>query len=134
MAPLTVEAHLLLSEKLFEVVAVLFYFGLAVPSIAWFFGDFLIVEEVVGCDEDLDVGVRAMLFDNFCKFLNTIEQNLDIYGVVEGLFHLSGVMVDISGGKIFVRVDDVDEYFEWQTMAETVDLFVNCCEQIIFDG
>ena len=61
-----VEAHLFLVEKLLEVVPIFVYIGLAVPWLAGFLEDCRIVQDGVCSDDDLDVGVRTMLFWKEC--------------------------------------------------------------------
>ena len=58
-----------------------------------------------------------MLFDKLCKIFDTFEKDLDLCGVVEGIFRFGVVSDDITGGKLVVFVADVTEEFEWSVMV-----------------
>ena len=89
---------MILTEGFFEVFPVLVYISIVVPSLELFLEDSRIVDNVVGRDEDSNVGVQAMLFEELHAVLNALEDNHDLCGGVKGLFYLGVVATDISGG------------------------------------
>ena len=65
-----------------------------------------------------------MLFGELCKIFDMIEDEIDLRGGVKGIFHFGVVVADVTGGQLVVFVDNVTEAFEWNSAAETVDVFI----------